>query len=91
MELILQDFLSPCLPAESTAAKKAALATYYEDDPYQDDDHVSLAPAECAMVAMAGKKERWSPVKRRSSNGRQHQDPVWSVSDCGQSHRHKVV
>lgn len=30
------------LPAESTAAKKAALAAY---DPYQDDDHVSLAPA----------------------------------------------
>lgn len=30
------------LPADSTAAKKAALAAY---DPYQDDDHVSLAPA----------------------------------------------
>mmetsp|Transcript_6737 Transcript_6737/g.10960 ORF Transcript_6737/g.10960 Transcript_6737/m.10960 type:complete len:672 (-) Transcript_6737:51-2066(-) len=30
------------LPAESKAAKKAALAAY---DPYEDDDHVSLAPA----------------------------------------------
>ena len=50
------------LPAESKAAKKAALAAY---DPYQDDDHVSLAPA----VELNYEKEARETNQREGGNG----------------------